>query len=200
MTEKRNQRRLTAILAADVVGYSRLMEQDEAGTLAALKARRQDVLAPLVARHNGRIVKLMGDCVLVEFGSAVDAVQCAVELQKGFAAANQDVMESSRIILRIGINVGDVIVQGQDIYGDGVNVAARLEGLAEPGGIYISGTVHDHVNGKLAQPFTDLGEHTLKNIARRVRVYRAGSGEAGEPAARPAPVGLAMAFTTAAWK
>jgi TolB-like protein len=189
MTEKRTQRRLAAILAADVVGYSRLMEQDEAGTLAALKARQQDVLAPLVARHNGRIVKLMGDGVLVEFGSAVDAVQCAVELQKGYAAANQNVMESSRIILRIGINIGDVIVQGQDIFGDGVNVAARLEGLAEPGGIYISGTVHDHINGKLAQPFTDLGEHSLKNIARRVRVYRARSDDGGEPTAR-----LALAF------
>lgn len=133
MIEKRAQRRLAAILAADVVGYSRLMEQDEAGTLAALKARRQDILVPLVAEHSGRIIKVMGDGVLVEFASAVDAVQCAVELQKYFAGANQGVPEAHRIVLRIGINLGDVIVEGSDIYGDGVNIAARLETLAEPG-------------------------------------------------------------------
>jgi len=173
MTEKRTQRRLAAILAADVVGYSRLMEQDEAGTLAALKARRNEVLVPVVAQHNGRIVKVMGDGVLVEFGSAVDAVQCAVELQKGFTKANQGVPEDQRIVLRIGINLGDVIVEGSDLYGDGVNVAARLEGLAEPGGIYISGSVHEQVSGKLALEFEDLGERTLKNIAKPVRIYRA---------------------------
>ena len=183
MAEKRPQRRLAAILAADVVGYSRLMGHDETGTLSALKARRRDVLAPVVAQHGGRVVKLMGDGVLVEFASAVDAVQCAVELQKGFAGANEGVPETSRIVLRIGINLGDVIVEGSDLYGDGVNVAARLEGLAEPGGIYISATVHDHVIGKLAQPFEDLGEHTLKNIAKPVRVYRAGTGGNGNPRA-----------------
>ena len=187
MTEPRVQRRLAAILAADVVGYSRLMERDEAGTLASLKARRKEVLAPLLASHRGRVVKLMGDGVLVEFGSAVDAVQCALELQKGFAQANQDVPEDMRIILRIGINLGDIIVEGQDIYGDGVNIAARLEGLAEPGAIYISGTVHDHVAGKMALAFDDLGERTLKNIGKPVRIYRAGTGRVAEPVVGPAP-------------
>lgn len=186
MAEIRTQRRLAAILAADVVGFSRLMEHDEAGTLAALKARRRDVLVPVVAQHHGRVVKVMGDGVLVEFGSAVDAVQCAVELQKGFAGANESVAEAYRIVLRIGINLGDVIVEGSDLYGDGVNVAARLEGLAEPGGIYVSATVHDHVTGKLALAFDDLGEHTLKNIAKPVRVYRAGTGGTGRRAAQPA--------------
>jgi adenylate cyclase len=187
MAEKRAQRRLAAILAADVVGYSRLMEQDEAGTLAALKMRRQDVLAPVVAQHHGRVVKVMGDGVLVEFASAVDAVQCAVELRKAFAGSNEGLAESSRIVLRIGVNLGYVIVEGQDIYGDGVNVAARLEGMAEPGSIYISGTVHDHVSGKLMLAFDDLGERTLKNIAKPVKVYRAGSGWADKSTARPAP-------------
>jgi len=185
MAEKRTQRRLAAILAADVVGYSRLMEQDEAGTLAALKARRNEVLVPVVAQHNGRIVKVMGDGVLVEFGSAVDAVQCAIELQKGFTEANQGVAEASRIILRIGINLGDIIVEGSDLYGDGVNVAARLEGLAQPGDIYVSASVHDQVTGKLPLEFDDLGECTLKNIAKPVRVYRARNGEVSEGAARP---------------
>lgn len=173
MTEKRVQRRLAAILAADVVGYSRLMERDETGTLAALKGLRQNVLTPLVAQHNGRVVKLMGDGVLVEFGSAVDAVQCAVELQKGFSGANQSVLEANRIELRIGINLGDVIVEGSDLYGDGVNVAARLEGLAEPGGIYISASVQEQVSGKLSLAFDDMGESNLKNIQKPVRIYRA---------------------------
>jgi len=173
MTEKRAQRRLAAILAADVVGYSRLMEQDEAGTLAALKSRRSNVLAPVVAQHNGRVVKVMGDGVLIEFGSAVDAVQCAVELQKGFAEANQGVAEAQRIILRIGINLGDVIVEGSDLYGDGVNVAARVEAMAEPGGIWVSAKVHDEVHGKIDTTFVDMGEQHLKNIAIPVRVYRA---------------------------
>jgi adenylate cyclase len=173
MTEKRVQRRLAAILAADIVGYSRLMERDEASTLAALKARRQDVLTPLVAQHNGRVVKVMGDGVLVEFGSAVDAVQCAVELQRGFAEANEGMAEARHINLRIGINLGDVIVEGGDLYGDGVNVAARLEGLAEPGGIYVSSTVYDHVIGKLTLAFDDIGESNLKNIQKPVRIYRA---------------------------
>jgi len=185
MAEKRAQRRLAAILAADVVGYSRLMEQDEAGTLAALKARRNDILVPVVAQHNGRVVKVMGDGVLVEFGSAVDAVQCAVELQKAFAGANEGVAEAQRIILRIGINIGDVIVEGQDIYGDGVNVAARLEAMAEPGGILVSATVYDHVSGKLELAFENFGEHTFKNIAKPVRVYRAGTGGNNNPTALP---------------
>src|SRR5262245_66017523 len=129
MAENPVQRRLAAILAADVVGYSRLMGQDEAGTLAALKARRKDVLEPVVARHRGRIFKVMGDGVLVEFGSAVNAVQCAVELQQAMAAANGGQPEEQHILLRVGINLGDVIVERSDLYGDGVNIAARLEGV-----------------------------------------------------------------------
>lgn len=173
MAEARVQRRLAAILAADVVGYSHLMEQDEAGTLAALKARRRDVLAPVVARHQGRIVKVMGDGVLVEFASAVDAVQCAVELQKGFANANESVPDTRRIVLRIGINLGDVIVEGSDLYGDGVNLAARLEAIAEPGGLCVSAKVFAEVQGKVDISFNDLGEKTLKNIAVPQRVYGA---------------------------
>ncbi len=128
MAEERTQRRLAAILAADVVGYSRLMEQDEAGTLAALKERRKDILKPLVAEHRGRIVKVMGDGVLVEFGSAVNAVQCAVELQKPWRRPTTALPEDRRIVLRIGVNLGDVVVEGGDLYGDGVNIAARLAG------------------------------------------------------------------------
>src|SRR5262249_47922990 len=133
--ERTQQRRLAAIMAADVVGYSRLLEQDEAGTLAALKKRRKDVLAPLVAKHHGRIVKVMGDGVLVEFGSAVNAVRCAVELQKDMAKANADLAEERRVHLRIGVNLGDVVVEGGDLYGDGVIVAVRLQSMADPGGI-----------------------------------------------------------------
>ena len=191
MTEKRAQRRLAAILAADVVGYSRLMEQDEAGTLAALKARRNEVLVPTVAQHNGRVVKLMGDGVLVEFGSAVDAVECAVELQKAFTGANQDVPEDQRIAIRIGINLGDVIVEGSDLFGDGVNVAARLEGLAEPGRIYVSGSVYEQVKRKLPSSFDELGSHTVKNITEPVFVYRVRTQSTGpavaEPQALPLP-------------
>ena len=172
MTEIRAQRRLAAILAADVVGYSRLMEQDESGTLAALKARRQNVLAPVLSQFNGRIVKVMGDGVLVEFGSAVDAVQCAVQLQDAFFKENQVLPEEKHIVLRIGINLGDVIVEGTDIYGDGVNIAARLEGLAEPGGICISGSVHEQVKRKLDLSFDDMGLQSVKNIAEPVSVYR----------------------------
>jgi class 3 adenylate cyclase len=131
MAEERIQRRLAAILAADVVGYSRLMERDEAGTLAALKARRRDVLVPLVAKHHGRVFKVTGDGVLVEFASAVNAVECAVDLQQGMAASNADLPDNRRIVLRIGVNLGDVMVEGNDLYGGGVNVAARLEALAE---------------------------------------------------------------------
>src|SRR5262245_13268758 len=138
MAEERVQRRLAAVLVADVVGYSRLMEQDEAGTLAALKSRRKQILKPVVARHSGRVFKLTGDGALVEFGSAVNAVQCALELQQEMAAANATLPEGRHIVLRIGVNLGDLIIDGDDIYGDGVNVAARLEQLAEPGGICIA--------------------------------------------------------------
>ena len=165
-------RRLAAILAADVVGFSRLMEVDESGTLASLKAHRADLIDPLIAEHSGRIVKLMGDGVLVEFGSVVDAVECAVAVQQGMAQRNGNVDDNERIDFRIGVNLGDVIVEGDDIYGDGVNVAARLEGLAEPGGICLSGMVHDNIAGKLDHVFTDGGEQAVKNISRPVRVWR----------------------------
>jgi adenylate cyclase len=172
MAEERVHRRLAAILAADVVGYSRLMEQDETGTLASLKARRKEVLEPLVARHQGRIFKFTGDGVLIDFSSAVNAVQCAVELQHGMAAANRNLPDARHIVLRIGVNLGDVIIEGSDLYGDGVNIAARLESIAEPGGIAISGTAFDQVKNKIDVVLEDLGPQTLKNIAEAVRVYR----------------------------
>jgi adenylate cyclase len=172
MAEERPQRRLAAILAADVLGFSRLMEADEAGTLAVWKSRRREVLDPLVAKHQGRIFKTTGDGVLVEFGSAVNAVQCAVDLQQGMAAANDGHPEDRRIILRIGVNLGDVMVEGSDLYGDGVNIAARLEALADPGGILVSGTSHDHVGTRVKVGFEDMGVQALKNIAQPVRTYR----------------------------
>ena len=165
-------RRLAAILAADVVGYSRLIEQDETGTLAALKQRRTGILAPLVAEHTGRIVKVMGDGVLVEFASAVNAVACAVELQKRMAAANDGLADDRRIVLRIGINLGDVVVEGSDLFGDGVIVAVRLQAMADAGGICISGSVHEQVGNKLPLAFEDLGPCELKNIAKPVQVSR----------------------------
>jgi adenylate cyclase len=186
MAEERTRRRLAAILAADVVGFSRLMEKDEAGTLGALKDRRKQVLDPLVARHEGRVFKVTGDGVLVEFGSAVNAVECAVELQEGMAAANTGVPEDRHIVLRIGINLGDVMVEGGDRYGEGINIAARLEGLAEPGGILVSGTTYDHVQSKVKVGFEDLGAQGLKNIAQPVRAYRIVKGAGSEkPTVRP---------------
>jgi len=158
------ERKLTAILAADVVGYSRLMELDEAGTLAALKTHRQELIDPGIAGHHGRLFKLMGDGALVEFASVVDAVACAVAIQEGMAARNQDLPEDRRIEFRIGVHLGDVMIEGDDLYGDGVNVAARLEGLAEPGGICISQQALDQVETKLELPFEDLGEQQVKNI------------------------------------
>src|SRR5262245_31284370 len=175
MADASVQRRLAAILAADVVGYSRLMGQDEAGTLAILKARRKNILEPLVARHRGRIFKVTGDGVLVEFGSAVNAVECATELQREMVSAGVGLPEDRQIVLRIGVNLGDVLIEGGDIYGDGVNVAARLEGLAEPGTVIISGTAFDYVRNKTNLAFEDLGAQTLKNIAEPVRVYRIAS-------------------------
>ena len=172
MGEARVQRRLAAILAADVVGYSRLMGEDEAGTLAALKALRAQTIDPLVADYRGRIVKLMGDGALVEFASAVDAVECAISIQRELARQQVETSDGKAISLRIGINVGDVIIDGDDIYGDGVNVAARLEGLADPGGICISGMAFDYVKGKLDAGFEDLGPQHVKNIAEAVRAYR----------------------------
>ncbi len=169
-------RRLAAILAADVVGYSRLIELDEAGTLAALRERRRAILQPLVVQHHGRIVKVMGDGVLVEFASAVNAVQCAVELQQRFGAANEGLPDARRIELRAGVNLGDVVVDSGDLFGDGVIIAVRLQAMAEPGGITISGSVHDQVAGKLAAAFDDLGPRAVKNSAKSVQVYRVRTG------------------------
>lgn len=176
MSEIRNERRLTTILAADVVGYSRLMGEDEAGTLATLRERRREVLEPLLARYAGRLVKLIGDGVLVEFASVVNAVQCAIDIQQGMETRNAALPDSRRMRLRIGINVGDVIVEGDDLYGDGVNLAARLEGLAEPGGICISEAAYLQVRQKVPHAFDDLGEQQVKNIAQPVRVYRVSPG------------------------
>src|SRR5690348_1770009 len=165
-------RRLTAILAADVAGYSRLMGADEEGTLERLKALRRDLLDPKIAEHHGRIVKTTGDGLLVEFASVVDAVRCAVEVQQTMPERNTGIAADNRIELRIGINLGDVIVEGDDLYGDGVNIAARIEALANAGGVLVSSTVHDHVRDRLPFVFEDLGEQRVKNIARPVRVYR----------------------------
>jgi adenylate cyclase len=172
MAEDRIQRRLVAILAADVVGYSRLMELDEVGTLATLKSRRKDIVQPLVAQHQGRVFKVTGDGIMVEFGSAVNAVQCAIDLQQAMAEAASEQPEDRLIVLRIGINLGDVVVERGDLYGDGVNIAARLESAADPGGIFISGTAFDQVRNKFETAFEELGEQSLKNIAAPVRVYR----------------------------
>jgi adenylate cyclase len=166
------QRRLAAILAADMVGYSRLVKADETGTLAQLKALRKELIDPKIAEHQGRIVKTTGDGMLIEFASVVDALQCAVEVQSSMAKRNADVPEDRRIIFRNGINIGDIVIDGDDILGDGVNVAARLEGLAEPGGICVSRTVFDHVKDKVDLSFEDLGQKELKNIADPVQVYR----------------------------
>lgn len=169
-------RRLAAIMVAEVVGYSRKMEQDEAGTLAALKERRKRILEPVLRAHGGRVVKVMGDGVLVEFASAVNAVKGAIELQKKMAEANEGVDDARRIVLRIGVNLGDVIGEGSDIYGEGVNIAARLEPLAEPGGAVISNQILEAVRGKIEAPFQDMGEQQLKNIDRPVRAYQIGTG------------------------
>lgn len=165
------QRRLTAILAADVVGYSRLMGSDEAGTLAALKTVRADLIDDKIAEHEGRIVKLTGDGLLVEFPSVVSAVACAAAIQRGMRERNAGVPPERRIEFRIGVNLGDIIVEGDDIFGDGVNVAARLESIAQPGGIAVSESVHDHVGNRLDVVFDDMGEQKLKNIEKPVRVY-----------------------------
>src|SRR5437588_7083258 len=165
------ERRLSAILAADVVGYSRLMGENEAGTLEALKAVRADFVNGKIMQQQGRIVKLTGDGMLVEFPSVVNAVRCAAEIQRGMRDRNIDLPQDRRIEFRIGVNLGDVIVEGDDIFGDGVNVAARLESIAEPGGIIVSHSVRDHVGNRLDLVFEDMGEQSLKNIERPIRVY-----------------------------
>jgi adenylate cyclase len=166
------ERRLAAILAADVVGYSRMMGEDEAGTLAALQALRAEFIDPTIAEHRGRIVKLMGDGALVEFASVVDALTCAVAIQRGMTGRNADVPGDRRIVFRIGINLGDIIIDGDDIYGNGVNVAARLEALAEPGGICLSGRVVEQVEKNVDVGFASLGPQTVKNIEKPVNAYK----------------------------
>jgi adenylate cyclase len=165
-------RRLSAILAADVVEYSRLMAADERGTLAMLKLHREELFGPKIAQYHGRVVKLMGDGILAEFPSVVDAVECAMDIQQGMAERNADVEAGSRLVFRIGVNLGDIIIEGEDIYGDGVNIAARLEGLAEPGGICISRAARDQVRDKIPIRFEDLGERQVKNMPRPVRAFR----------------------------
>ena len=171
MSEHRVERRLAAILAADVAGYSRLMGADEEGTLARLNAHRREFLEPTVAEHRGRVVKRTGDGILVEFVSAVDATRCAIEVQHGMAQRNIGVADEQRIEIRIGVHVGDIIIEEGDIFGDGVNIAARLESVAQPGGICISEDAYRQVRDKLDANFLDSGERQLKNIARPVRIY-----------------------------
>lgn len=182
------ERRLAAILAADVVGYSRLMGADETGTLDRLKALRKEVVQPKITQRKGRVVKLMGDGLLAEFPSVVEAVHCAIDIQQGVAAREPDLSDDRRIRLRIGINLGDIIVEGSDIYGDGVNVAARLEALADPGGICVSGAVFNSIKGKVSLDFSDLGEQRVKNIDDAIRVYQIAPGRgpgAGRSAGSP---------------
>ncbi len=184
MAEERVQRR-RAILAADVAGYSRLMGVNEERTLAQLQAHQRELLEPSISEHRGRIVKTTGDGMLVEFASVVDALRCATEIQRGMTERNAEVPTAERIEFRIGINVGDIMSEGGDIFGDGVNVAARLEALADPGGICVSGRVQEDARGKFDIPFEDRGEQRLKNIAWPVRVYKVRLG--GEtPTAVPA--------------
>src|SRR5712672_851943 len=192
MAEARVQRRLAAILAADVAGYSRLMGADEEGTLAALKELRRGLADPKIKEHRGRIVKTTGDGLLVEFASVVDAVRCAVEVQHEMAERNAGVPEERRIQFRIGINLGDIIKDGRDIYGDGVNIAARLEALAEPGGICVNRVVRDQVRDKLDFAFEDAGEQRVKNIARPLRVYHVRPGQVADEEMSTAKPPLAL--------
>src|SRR5215472_16093365 len=186
---ERVERRLAAIFAADVTGYSRMMCQDEAGTLARLKALRRELVDPKIAEHKGRIVKTTGDGLLVEFPSVVEAVSCALALQRAMVEPNAVVPEDKRIAFRVGVNLGDIIVEEGDIHGDGVNIAVRLESIAEPGGICISEDAFRQVRGKVEAEFADIGEQSLKNIARPMRVYRV--VPARQPEARPPALPLA---------
>jgi adenylate cyclase len=189
LATERVERRLAAILAADVAGYSRLMGQDETGTLTRLRGHRHELIDPEIAEHKGRIVKTTGDGILIEFPSVVEAVTCAVAIQRGMGERNAEIPADQRIEFRIGINLGDVIVEGDDLYGDGVNIAARLEGIAESGGISISEDAFRQVRGKVAAEFADIGDQSLKNIARPMRVYRVIPERAPEaqPPALPLP-------------
>ncbi len=189
--DKNTRRKLAAILAADVVGYSRLMGEDETGTLDRLKSLRKELVQPKITERKGRIVKLMGDGLLAEFPSVVEAVKCAVEIQQSMIGREADLPDERRLRLRIGVNLGDIIVEGSDIYGDGVNVAARLEGLAEPGGICISGKVYEEVRDRTNLSFEDAGEHEVKNITRPVHVWRwskAANAKSTETGSGPLPL------------
>ena len=179
MSAARVERRLAAIMAADIVGYSRLIDTDEAGTLAAIRSIRSEVLDPFIADHRGRVVKLMGDGAIVEFGSVVDAVACAVAVQQAVASNQGEVPPERQIVFRIGIAIGDVVVEGEDLLGDGVNIAARLESIADPGGICITDAAHSQLAGKVNAPFQDAGEQSLKNISPLVRVWRWTASKAG---------------------
>ena len=178
MAQERVERRLAAILAADMVGYSRLMEADERDTITRQESTRDELIDPKITAHNGRIVKTTGDGLLVEFASVVDAAECAVAIQLAMAEREAGASEDRRIQYRMGINLGDIVMEGDDIFGDGVNVAARLEGLAEPGGIYVSGMVREALSKKLDLAFEDLGEKTVKNISTPVRTYAIRLGNA----------------------
>ena len=192
MSGERVERRLTAIFAADVVGYSRLMGQDEAGTLARLRGHRRELIDPSIAEHKGRIVKTTGDGILIEFPSVVEAVACAVTVQRGMAERNATTPEDQRIVFRVGVNLGDIIVEDDDILGDGVNIAARLEALAEPGGICVNRVVRDQVRDKLDIVFEDLGEQQVKNIARPVRAFRVVAEDKLMPEPSAPPPALAL--------
>ncbi|MBB5536533.1 adenylate/guanylate cyclase domain-containing protein [Rhizobium giardinii] len=202
------ERRLVAILAADIVGYSRLVEADEENTLVAIKALRRNVIDPLLSEYHGRVVKLMGDGIIVEFSSVVDAVACGVAVQKGVIEYQADVPPARRILFRMGINLGDVVVEGDDLLGDGINVASRLEQLCEPGGLFVSGTAYDQLQGKLGLPLEFIGEQRVKNISRPVRTYRVqfdGSARRRRHASRgrrawvAAALLLLLAVASAAW-
>ena len=195
------EQKLAAVLAADMVGYSRLMEADERGTLARLRTHRIELIDPAIAKNQGRIIKTTGDGMLVEFQSVADAVRCAVEIQERMRRRNSDVPDDRRIQFRIGINLGDIIFDEGDIFGEGVNVAARVEQLCEVGGICVTAAVHDQVAGRLDVDFEDLGDKTLKNISRPVRIYRVAiepPGQAAAPGnAQPAPKAAAAKPTVA---
>ena len=190
MTGERVERRLAAVLAADVAGYSRLMGRNEERTLAALKTFRKSLIDPAIAEHRGRLVKTTGDGLLVEFASVVDAARCAIEMQHGVARQNAGVTPEDRIEFRIGVHVGDVIVDDSDIFGDGVNIAARLEGIAEPGGVCLSEDAYRQIRGKVDMAFDDMGPQSLKNIAEPIRVWRTKTGNPVASAAPGAPLAL----------